>query len=659
MAQQQVVGHGAQVGIVVASGSVPATFARTLAERSWADQGFITGFSTGAHFLLSAGTQSLIDAAGAAISPAVPWPAAWSDEKRAGRTTLVLDLALLPLGLGAAAFLGRASHETQVRTLVARVGWRVGVTGLGATALAGARAATDSLDRAVSAGGRISRFPVGIVVGLATNAVLERVRQREQPPEQPTDPARTHTLLGLAAGAGVVLTVGALTATERWLSRALGSVTSRALPGSETTWHRAAQAVTLGSIWVGINALWSRAMTRVEAGATAHQEGMEDTTSGLWTTPAVSGSPESLVSWEGLGREGRRHVSTAVRPRRPDEVPDLVKAHLDPSAPGWSISRVMKEEPRATPIAVYVGLDHAASPQARVDLALAEMDRTDAWSRSLIMLISPTGSGYVNYVAAAAAQYLTRGDVATVTLQYSKRPSPLSLGMIGRARDQNRLLWLRILARVRTMPVKDRPKVVVFGESLGAHTSQAPFVGWGTLGPEALGIDRALWIGTPASSTWYQELQDPRRLDVDRSRVALVNDYEQFLAIDDATRKEVRYVLLSHDNDGVTKFSPELLARPPAWLGPNRPQVQEVPGRSPRGVPSSIRWQPITTFVQLLVDMKNAQIPGAYRAWAHDYRPDLPEFIRDVFGLECSDAQLERIKAACEEREELRQAIFS
>jgi hypothetical protein len=67
----------------------------------------------------------------------------------------------------------------------------------------------------------------------------------------------------------------------------------------------------------------------------------------------------------------------------------------------------------------------------------------------------------------------------------------------------------------------------------------------------------------------------------------------------------------------------------------------------------------VTTFFQSLVDMKNAQIPGAYRAWAHDYRPDLPDFIRDVYDLECSEEQLARIKAACEQREDFRQAVFS
>ena len=37
--------------------------------------------------------------------------------------------------------------------------------------------------------------------------------------------------------------------------------------------------------------------------------------------------------------------------------------------------------------------------------------------------------------------------------------------------------------------------------------------------------------------------------------------------------------------------------------------MEEVPGASPRGVPAGMRWRPLTTFTQLLVDMKNAQIP--------------------------------------------------
>jgi uncharacterized membrane protein len=318
----------------------------------------------------------------------------------------------------------------------------------------------------------------------------------------------------------------------------------------------------------------------------------------------------------------------------------------------------MGEPAKATPVQVYVGLDAAPTPRARVDLALAEMDRTGAFDRSLIMLASPTGTGYVNYVAVAAAQYLTLGDVATVTMQYSKRPSPLSLTKVKDAREQNRLLWLRILQHLHDRPPAHRPRVVVFGESLGAHTSQDVFLHWGTLGPEALGIDRALWIGTPYGSGWMHQITGPERFDVDKDAVAVVNDFAQLEALGDDRRSRLRYVLVSHDNDGVTKFGPDLLTTAPAWLGAGRPMPEGVPGASPRGIPPTMRWQPITTFFQSLVDMKNAQVPGAYRAWGHDYRPDLARFISEVFDLPASPGQLSNIEAALETRENYREQLF-
>ncbi|HEY4603218.1 MAG TPA: alpha/beta-hydrolase family protein, partial [Blastococcus sp.] len=360
--------------------------------------------------------------------------------------------------------------------------------------------------------------------------------------------------------------------------------------------------------------------------------------------------PGSLVPWASLGREGRRHAVASVRarplPERPAGVPDL------------SIETVMGEPARAEPVQVYVGLDSAPSARERVDLALAEMERTGAFDRSLIMLVSPTGTGYVNYVAVAAAQYLALGDVATVTLQYSRRPSPLSLAMIRPAREQNRLLWLRVLERIHDRP-GPRPRVVLFGESLGAHTSQDVFLHWGTIGPSALGIDRALWIGTPYGSGWMREVTGEDRPDVDRDTVAVVNDFAQFEDLGPERRARVRYVLLSHDNDGVTKFGPDLLWTPPRWLGPDRPPLERADGRSPRGIPPAMRWRPITTFFQTFVDMKNAQIPGPYRAWAHEYRADLPRFISEVYGLAATQEQLGRIEEALQRRESVREELFT
>jgi uncharacterized membrane protein len=319
----------------------------------------------------------------------------------------------------------------------------------------------------------------------------------------------------------------------------------------------------------------------------------------------------------------------------------------------------MKKPAVADPIQIYVSLDSASTARERVDLALAEMDRTDAWDRSLLMLVSPTGTGYVNYCAVAAAEYLTLGDVATVTLQYSKRPSPLSLGKVDDAREQNRLLWLEIAQRVRELPSDRRPRVVLFGESLGAHTSQDVFIHWGTLGPEALGIDRALWIGTPYASRWMQQVTIGSRLDTDPATVAMVNDFGQVEAMSPDRRAGLRYVLVSHDNDGVTKFGTDLLLKAPSWLRDERTPVEVVPPYSPRGIPPSMRWRPVTTFFQLLVDMKNAQIPGTYAASGHDYRPDLTRFVSEVYGLPATEDELVRVEAALAEREAARAQLFA
>ena len=72
-----------------------------------------------------------------------------------------------------------------------------------------------------------------------------------------------------------------------------------------------------------------------------------------------------------------------------------------------------------------------------------------------------------------------------------------------------------------------------------------------------------------------------------------------------------------------------------------------------------MRWRPVTTFFQTLIDMKNAQLPGSFRAWAHDYRADLPEFIRDVYDLRCTDAQMDAIQDAVRRREAYREDAFA
>ncbi|WP_374970381.1 alpha/beta-hydrolase family protein [Terrabacter sp. BE26] len=664
MEQSDFVQTGQKVGLVMASVVTPATLAPSLSKRSWQDQGLITGLSAGASYLLALTSQDVIDVvARGAATAATTWslfPDGWSAKRRSSVAALGCELAMAPLGLGVTAYLDRKGVHTARQGLARQLAWRMGATALSGTVLIGATAGMRRLDRALGAHGRLAALPLSVPVGLAASAVIERARatgaqhDREGVAEPADDIPRAG---GLAAGAGVLTILYGAAWAERWTAQQVRRLAPGAARGSGSGlgWQLTSHAVFVAAGWVVLNALWTRAMQRVEAVTTTVDPWMR-AAPGVWTDPMVSGDPASLVSWDSLGREGRRHAVTYVRPARvaaPPVLPDgTVPADM-------SISTVMGEPARAHPVQVFVGLDSAPTPTERVELAIAELDRTNAWSRSLLMLVSPTGTGYVNYVAIAAAQYLTRGDVASVTMQYSKRPSPLSLGKVRDAREANRLLWLRILQRVRDMDPDDRPEVVLFGESLGAHTSQDVLLGWGTLGPQALGIDRALWIGTPGGSKWMHEVTGAARPDVDPSLVAVVNDHEQLVALGEEARSRLRYVLLSHDNDGVTKFGLDLLNRRPAWLGPGRPRHEDVPGRSPRGIPAGMRWRPVTTFFQTLVDMKNAQVPGAFRAWAHDYRADLPEFVRDVYGLHCTDEQMAAIQQAVRQREAYREGAFS
>jgi uncharacterized membrane protein len=218
------------------------------------------------------------------------------------------------------------------------------------------------------------------------------------------------------------------------------------------------------------------------------------------------------VAWETLSRQGRRNVATVLSSE--------------------AIEAVMGEPAAAEPIRVFVGLESAPTEAERVALAVEELRRSGAFDRELLLVISPTGTGYVNYVAVETAEYLTRGNMASVTMQYSLRPSPLSLDRVAEGRTHYRMLIDAIHNALGERPADRRPRVVLFGESLGAWTSQDAFVHRGTQGLLNAGVDRAIWIGTPYMSRWKQEVLHDDRPDVDRSLVGRFNDFGELEALD-------------------------------------------------------------------------------------------------------------------------------
>jgi uncharacterized membrane protein len=415
---------------------------------------------------------------------------------------------------------------------------------------------------------------------------------------------------------GVTAGLTGLAAGERLFASGVGRLLERGLPGHERLYRPLGHLAAMSVLGSGLYGLMRRVDRKIERGA----EQIEGAFDEAPTSQLVSGGPGGGVAWETLSRQGRRNVATVLQPE--------------------AIEAVMGEPAAADPIRVFVGLESALTEAERVALTVEELRRTGAFDRELLMVISPTGTGYVNYVAVETAEYLTRGNMASVTMQYSLRPSPLSLDRVAEGRKHYRMLIDAIHNALAERPPEKRPRVVLFGESLGAWTSQDAFAHRGTQGLPDAGIDRAIWIGTPYMSKWKEQVLKSERPDVDRSLIGRFNDFGDVEALDPEARQRLRYVMITHANDAVGHFGLDLLVRAPDWLGPAATRAATVPGAQ--------QWRSPTTFVQTLVDMKNAAnvIPGQFEAKGHDYRADLARFIREVYGLPATDDQLAAVEQA-------------
>jgi uncharacterized membrane protein len=606
-----------QAGLLVSAVNVPLTFQRTLMPRPLADQAIVTGLSVASNHALVSLLQEVIQAA--AFVVARPGRRA-VDDARWGRVALALDVAAYGTGLAVQRAFAQQRREPLTRAALRTGGYWLSVTGAAGAVVGGLQEATRG-----SQDGRRRRFPAALpaaVVLAGANAVrVHRAAAADADlPEQDT----ASTVKSVAYGTAVAAGASVFALTERSVASAVAGGAARVLPGRREVWQPLGHAVTLAAFGALARLLVERAFAGIEKKETAVEAAFDVAP----PNPLVSGSRASLVPFHTLSRQGARFVWTVTTQ---EQIQDIVG-----------------EPAVAMPIRVYAGLASAPDEQARVDLLMAELDRTGAFDRKWLLVASPTGTGYVNYAAASAFELLARGDCATVAMQYAARPSFLSLDRVKEGRRQMRLLIKTLGDRLATLPADRRPTVVLFGESLGAWTSQDPFVGKGTAGMQAAGIDRAVWIGTPHFSKWKEEVLFDESDDIDLSTIGVFHDIEAWRALDPTQREKIRYVMITHHDDGVALFGPELAIQAPPWLAHDR-------SARPPGVPKSMRWVPTSTFFQVLVDMKNSAtvVPGQFDAKGHDYRADLLPFLHETLGFDASPEQLARIHAFLE-RQELR-----
>lgn len=311
--------------------------------------------------------------------------------------------------------------------------------------------------------------------------------------------------------------------------------------------------------------------------------------------PERSGSAASFAHWDTLGYQGRNFVATG---------PDAAE-----------LTRI-NSRPAREPIRVYAGLQTADTDAGRLSVLMTELERTHAFDRKVLAIVPTTGTGWVNPIAARALEMMYNGDTAMVALQYSYLPSWISfVGDTEKSADSGRMLIDAVHEKWERLPPDRRPKLVLYGESLGSLAGQSAF----DYLPDVarMGFDSVLWVGPPNVSRLWRALierRDPGTTEVspryDDGRTVRFSQAGDSAEIRRDTAAEwagTRVLFLQHPSDPIVWWSPDLLFSRPDWLA-------EPPGRDRT---AAMRWYPFVTFSQVGVDVfKAADMPGGH---GHNY----------------------------------------
>jgi len=324
------------------------------------------------------------------------------------------------------------------------------------------------------------------------------------------------------------------------------------------------------------------------------------------TDSSKTGSPASLVKWDELGRAGREFIA---------------------GGPSAGEINAFTGRPAEEPVRVYVGLGAAADPASRAKLALEELKRVGGFKKSKLIVVTPTGTGWIDPASMDAVEYLCHGDVASVAVQYSYLSSPLSLlAQPEYGAETARALFLQVYDYWTTLPKNSRPKLYLYGLSLGAMNSEKSAGLFEILGDP---ISGALWSGPPFESRIWRSISDarnpgtPQWLPVfrDSSLVRFVN--QDGPAVPPETPwGPLRVVYLQYASDPIVFFDYRDAYRRPDWMKPPR-----GPDISPE-----LRWYPLVTMLQLALDM--AVATTAPVGHGHVYAPqDYVEAWSAVIGV--------------------------
>ncbi len=351
---------------------------------------------------------------------------------------------------------------------------------------------------------------------------------------------------------------------SRWIGRRAANATGWILVAGLT------YLVISGLLLQGFVSLMNQAYSVRD---TTTAEGVHQPATGL-----RSGGPGSLIPWDTLGYQGRNFTGEGPSPG------DIGK---------FTGHRALE------PVRAYAGLASAADAESRAALAVRDLERAGGFGRKNLLVVTTTGSGWVDPALVDTFEYLSSGDCATVAIQYSYLPSWISyLVDQSKAREAGRALFDAVYGRWAQLPPGHRPRLFVAGESLGSFGGEAAFSGENDLHNRTAG---ALFAGPPNFNTLFREFSDHRDAGSPEVQpvyqhgriVRFANDPQTGIPPAGQPWEGSRVLYLMHPSDPIVWWSPHLIFSQPDW-------ISEPPGKD---VLKGMFWMPFVTFWQVTADL--------------------------------------------------------